>query len=149
MENMNRNTEQQVWQRVFAQLQAQPGQEDLRMLALSAMELAAGHRLLTGLLTGSAREQAVRLWEEELANIACLKGMQRLSGGAEVTGRMPNAPKEPARRLLEKSYHRTRRAVTEYTARLADPEFGAVFQKMADREREHCAVIAELLGGKL
>lgn len=149
MEKMDRNTEQQVWQRVFAQSPAQPGREDLRMLMLSAMELAAGYRLLTGVLTGSARERAMRLWEDEQSNIACLKGMQRLSGGAEGKPKTLSAPSEPARKVLEKSYHGTRRALTEYTARLADPEFGSVFQKMADREREHCAILMELLGSKL
>lgn len=149
MEKMDRNAEQQVWQRVFARPPMQPGREDLRMLMLSAMELAAGYRLLAGTLAGRTGEQAKRLLEGEQANIACLKGMQHLAGGAEGKPKALGAPGGPARKVLEKSYYETRRALTEYTARLADPEFGAVFQKMADRERGHCAILVEMLGSKL
>lgn len=146
MENIDQSTEQQVWQRVFAKPQTQFGREDLRMLMLSAMETASAYRLLAGTLTGKAKERVKRLWEGEQANIACLRGMQLLSGGTEEAPKMLNAPNEPVKKILEKSYHRTRRAMMEYTARLADPEFGAVFQTMANRAQAHCASIAELMG---
>lgn len=146
MENMDRNTEQQVWQRVFAQPQTPSGREDVYLLILSAMELSAGYRRLAGILTGEDRERMKRLWKGEEANTACLRGIHRLSGGTEEPVKPLSAPNEPVRKALEKSYYKTRRAVTEYTARLADPEFGMVFQKMADRERDHCAILAELLG---
>lgn len=146
MENLDRNTEQQVWKRVFAQPQIQSEREDLRLLVLYAMELSAGYRRLAGILTGRDKERLRHLWEGEEANIACLRGIHRLSGGTEEMVKPLSAPNEPARKALEKSYHRTRRALTEYTARLADSEFGMVFQKMADRERDHCAILAELLG---
>lgn len=145
MENMDPNVEQQVWQRVFAQPQNQ-GRDDLRGLMLSAMEAAAAWRYLAGMMTGKARERVKQLYEGEQANIACLKGMHILSGG---TGELPRAvsgPKESTRKVLEKSYHRTRRAMAEYMARSVDGEFGEVFREMARREGEHCALIAELLG---
>ena len=37
-------------------------------------------------------------------------------------------------------------SMAEYTARSADPEYGAVYQKMAQREGEHCCLIAQILG---
>lgn len=148
MENWDRNAEQQVWKRVFAHPQMSSGDEDLHLLVLSARELAAGYRRLTGILTGRDKERVKRLWEGEEANIACLRGIHRLSGGAEETVKPLSAPNEPVRRVLEKSYYRTRRAMTEYTARLADPEFGIIFQKMAGREQEHCAILAALLGNQ-
>jgi len=139
----NRNVEQ-VWQRVFAGAPAK--REDFRGLLMAAMELAALHRQLTQVLTGSPRERAKRLLEGEQTNVSSLRGMQLLSGGGMPSPKALTAPKEPARKMLEKSYHLTRRALTEYTARLADPEFGAVFGVMADRERQHCAQIAATLG---
>lgn len=146
MDQIDQDIEQKVWQRVLAQPQARSGREDLRSLMLAALETAEIYRLLAGMLTGKARERVNGLWEGEQANAACLRGMQRLSGGTAEKGAALRLPKESARRLLEKSYHRTRRAMTEYTSYLADPEFGVVFQQMADRERAHCAVIAQLLG---
>ncbi len=139
----NRDVEQ-VWQRVFAGTPSK--REDFRGLLVAAMELAALYRQLSQVLTGSPRERVKRLLEGEQANVDCLRGMQMLSGGGMPTTKALPVTKEPARKLLGKSFHLTRRALTEYTARLADPEFGAVFGIMADRERQHCALIAAALG---
>lgn len=146
MDNYDPNTEQQVWQRVFAR-PVEPQGEDLRVLLLAAMELSASYRYLSGVLTGKQREQVKMLFEGEQANIACLKGIGMLSGRGDEILKIWNPSREPARRILEKCYHSTRRCLIEYTARSADSEFGAVFQKMAEREGKHCATVAELLGG--
>ena len=145
MENFDPNVEQQVWQRVLAQ-SAQPQRDDLRSLQLSAMEMAEVYRHLANTLSGRDREQAKRLHDGETANISCLRGIRILSGVTGEKTKVMNVPKESAGKLLEKCYHKTRRAMTEYMARSVDGEFGEVFRKMADREGAHCAVIAELLG---
>ena len=145
MEKMDPNMERQVWVRVFARPQ-EPPRDDLRALMLLSMEQAAAYRQLANMLTGRARERARQLYEGEQANLACLKGMRMLSGIPGERAKSMNLPREPAEKLLEKCYHRCRRGLTEYTARTVDGEFGAVFQKMAQREGEHCALIAELLG---
>ena len=145
MENYDANAEQQVWQRVFAQ-PGQPPREDLRGLVLSAAELAGVYRKLSGSLTGRAKELARGLYQGETANVACLKGLSFLSGGSEEGLRSWNPDKAPVRRQLEKCYHRTRRCMTEYAARSAEAEFGEVFRRLADREGQHCAWLAELLG---
>lgn len=144
MENFDANVEQQVWQRVFAQPEQK--REDLRPLVLAAMEAAAAYRELAGMLAGSRQEQAKRLYQEQQSTVTCLRGMQRLSGsGGEPPKALPR-PREPAQKLLEKNYHRAKRAMTEYTARSLDSEFGVVFQHLAQREGEHCVMIARLLG---
>ena len=145
MENLESNMQQQVWQRVFARPEEARG-EDLRTLLLTAMELAAGYRYLTGVLTGKQRERVRALQKGEAANAACLKGVAVLSGRGEEILKIWSPAKEPPRRLLEKSYHKTRRCMVEYMSRSAEPEFGTVFQKLADREGSHCAMLAELLG---
>ena len=147
MENMDPNVEQQVWDRVFAR-PVEPQGEDLRGMLLAAMELAAGYRYLADVLTGKARERVKQLYEGEKSNIACLKGVGMLSGKGEEVLKIWNPSKESVRKVLERSYHRTRRAMVEYTSRSADAEFGAVFQRMAEREGRHCALLAELLGMK-
>lgn len=146
MENGDKNVERQVWQRVFAQPQTKPEQDDLRMLTLSSMEAAGAYRYLAGTLTGKSRDLARRLWEEEQETAACLRGLHHLSGGGKERPKGMPAVKDSPEKALEKCYHRARRAVTEYTARTVDPEFGSVFRKLADREETHCAQIAQLLG---
>ena len=141
----DRNTEQQVWQRVRSAAQ-EPPRNDLRQLQREAMELAASYRGLVSQLTGRQQEQARRLYLGEKANGQTLAGIGALSRQQGEALKLWQPGKEPARKVLEKSYHRTRRCMTEYLARSADGEFGVVFQKLADREGEHCGLIVELLG---
>lgn len=147
MENLDQNTQKQVWQRVFARPVEAQG-DDLRRLLMAAMEQAAGYRSLAAVLTGRRKERAKALYEGQMATISCLKGIGILSGKGEEVLKIWDPAKEPVRKVLEKSYHRSRRAMIEYTSRSADAEFGAVFQRLAEREGKHCALIAELLGMK-
>ena len=140
------NQEREVWQRVFGQPAAPRSREDLPALAAEVRELAALYRQLMKGTSGKLREKLGQLYEGELANLACLKGMAVLSGTP--MGRQPPLPdrKEPMGKALKKACHRTRRALVEYTARSADPEFGAVFRQMAARAEKQWALAAELLG---
>lgn len=135
--------EQQVWQRV---LQQQNPREPMRELILSSGELAAVYRQLAGTLAGRPRELAKQLYEGETATLAALKGLNTLSGREAEVLKLWQPGKEPAGKLLEKAYHRTRCCMVDYAARTAEPEFGVVFQKLADRAALHCVLIAQLLG---
>ena len=143
MEEQNR--EQQVWQRVFQRQEEQP-RSDLRQLQLAAMELAGIYRHLAGDLTGRQRELVRGLYEAEMETAQCLKGLSILSGRREDVLTIWTPAKEPARKLLERCYHQTRRCMVDYTARSAEPELGPVFQHLAHRAATRCALIAQLLG---
>ena len=145
LEERNAKQEQQIWQRVFAQPRA-AGQEDLRGLQLSVMELMAIYRHLYGEALAKSRDRIRSLFRGERENLACLRGMCRLSGGAEGKEKTMTVPKLAAEKLLQLCYHKTRQAMAEYTARSVDPEFGEVFRQMAQREGEHCAILVQLLG---
>ena len=147
MDMMDPNTQRQVWDRVFSQPGEQP-RNDLRPMLMAAMELAAAYRYLLGTLTGKQRERLRGLYEGELANIAALRGISILAGQGEEVLKLWSPAKEPGRKLLETCYHRTRRCMTDYMSRSAEPEFGMVFRKLSDREGEHCAALAEILGMK-
>lgn len=136
--------EARVWQRVLAQPQ-KTQVEDLKPLILVAQELTAVYGRLVREMTGRSRELLRRLQETELANIACLKGISALQGRGVRLNSIQVA-REPAEKALEKCYHRTRRATTEYMARSAGAEFGEVYRALADREREQCVRLAEVLG---
>lgn len=143
---MNRNEpgmQEQVWRRVFAQ--PEPRQESLGPLIMAAQEQTASLRQLAGSLA-SGREEAARLYQESWNTVLTLVGLERLRGAnAEALKPGPQS-REPARRLLEKSYRRAKQAVTEYTARSLDGECGMVFQHLARRAETHCVIIAQLLG---
>ena len=141
----DRNIEAQVWQRVRSAA-GEPPRSDLRQLQREAMELAAVYRTLVAQFTGRQQEQARQLYLGEKANGAALRGIGVLSHQSEEQLKLWQPGKEPVKKLLERCYHRARRCMTEYMARAADGEYGVVFQKMADREGQHCALIAELLG---
>lgn len=141
----DRKLEAQVWQRVRATAE-EPPRSDLRQLQREAMELAAIYRNLVAQFTGRQQEQARRLYLGEKANAQALAGIGLLSRQQGEALKLWQPGKEPAGKVLERCYHRTRRCMTEYLARSAEPEFGSVFRALADREGEHCAVIAELLG---
>lgn len=145
MENLDPNTEQQVWQRVFACKEAPPD-SSLRAMELAAMELAGFWRQLAGMLTGKQKELARQLYEGEQANLAALRGIGVLSGSREEVLKLWSPSREMAGKLLEKGYHKTRRCMVDYMGRSAEPEFGVVFRTLADREGRHCTLIAELLG---
>lgn len=145
MENVHREAEQQVWQRVLAQSGEQP-RNDLRQLQMEAMELSGIYRQLMASASGVRRERLKQLLEGEQQNAACLRGVALLSGRWEEILKVWNPAKESQRKLLEKCYHKTRRCMVEYMGRSAEPEFGVVFRQLADREGRHCGWIAELLG---
>lgn len=145
MEKFDLETERQVWQRVNTCREETP-KNDLRQLQREAMELAAVYRALSSRMTGNPREQIMKLYRGEKANALALAGMGYLSrqGGEQLKLWQPG--KEDPGKMLERCYHRTRRCMTEYLARSAEAEFGAVFDRMAKRAGEHCALIAEVLG---
>ena len=145
MDKQDQSMEQKVWQRVRANRE-EPPKNDLRQLQREAMELAAVYRNLASQLTGKQQELAKRLYAGEKANAAALAGIEKLSrtGGESIKLWQPG--KEDPKKMLEKCYYRTRRCMTEYMARSAEGEFGVVFERMAKREGEYCALIAELLG---
>ena len=141
---MNRDVEQQVWQRVLGQ--PEPPRGNLRPMELEAMEAAAVYRKLAGQFSGKGREQLRHLYDMQMEMLACLRGIGRLSGCGGGKNAQIALPEEPAEKALERRYHCARRAVTEYTARTVDGDFGIVFQHLADLSREECAALSRLLG---
>ena len=144
MDGFDPKVERQVWQRVRSQ--PEPPRGDLRALLLAAMEAAAIYRKLIGSTSGKKRETLHRLYEGQMETAACLRGIGRLSGAADTKAVNVPAPGDPAGKALEKQYHTARRTMAEYTARTVDGEFGAVYQHLADIQREQCVLLTRLLG---
>ena len=145
LDKTGQNRETEVWQRVNGCCPPEGG--DIRPLLLAAAETLGAYRQLAQLLTGGKRERMKGLLAVSRRSLEGLRGIQRMSGYPAEKLRTAAIPGESARRLLERSYHRALRQMTEYTARMLDPDYGTVFRTLADRERDAAVVLAELIGG--
>lgn len=146
METYDKQKAARVWQRV----QGAAPEDPVRGLAgMIAEEWADAAAYLTMSRRVQGRESAIlrKMGQEEQSHMACLKGMYTLLG----TGR-PEIPapqpldRAPLGLLLRRCYGREMRALAQYEARAADPEYGQIFARMAQQEREHCRQLLELLG---
>lgn len=146
METYDKAKAARVWQRVQGAAAANPTQGLPGMIAEEWAD-AALYLALSRRVQGPAGAILRKMSQEEQAHMACLKGMYTLQG----TGR-PDIPapqpadKAPVGLLLRRCYGREMRCLAQYEARAADPEYGQVFARMAQQEREHCRQILEILG---
>lgn len=145
MERMDKSREGQVWQRVLNP-QPAPVRDSLRGLRRESAALCGAYRQLMSALNGKAGEMAARLYREETAVSACLRGLEVVRGEDGGKLKVSQPGREPPLRLLRGCYHRTRSCMAEYTARTVDSETGAVFRALADRAQQQCALLAELMG---
>ena len=114
----DRDLEKRVWERVAAREGAP--REDMEEMLRQARE--------RGELAGIRREQ------QEIARIlAGIRALQQ-GGGSERLQR------------LRRCYHRSRRAMTDYAARVATPEVGLAYEYLSELERQHCLEILRMLG---
>lgn len=143
MEQYDPALAQRVWQRV--QGETEPKAQSLRALVHASREREECYRRLSQRFGGRDGELLARMYRQEQDTGACLRGMERLRGQP---GKASTAVAEKAepRRMLERCYHQSQRAMAEYRARTAEAEFGAVFELLAQREMAHCAGILEVLG---
>lgn len=144
MEHIDESTEMQVWQRV-AQQPSQRSPELEPILRMSA-ESAAAYRDLARNATGKTREQLLSLMEGEKANIHCMMGILIAGGAFEPNISYPLPSREAPRRSLTRCVRRCRECYIAFASRVAEPEYGAAFQFMAQREQKQLETTLELLG---
>ena len=148
MEGMNREMQKRVWERVQGrQAEQMPPlkRDNLKALLYPIQENGAAYQNLSSQLGGRDGEKLRRLHQEQRRCASCIKGLCRLRG-EQVKTPPVQVPREPARRCLEKCYHREKRLWQEYEDRSLDPDHGIVFGRLAQQAREHCVTILEILG---
>ena len=138
----------QVWQRVRPTPEDAPLPPEAGLLELIAREWeAAGTYLqLSRRYTGNVHQQFHKLFLREQAHTACLKGIYTLITGKKptvapaphLTGQTPN--------YLRKCYGEAMHQLHQYEKRTDDPEYGHVFARIAQQEREHCMALLGLIG---
>ena len=148
MEELDRDLQRRVWDRVQSRQDTQMPplkQENVKAFLLPVQENSAVYQQLGRQMPGKDGEKIRRLHQESQRCIACIKGICRLQG-EQVKLKPLLPPKEPARRLLERCYHREKRLWSAWEQRSVDPEHGVVFGRLSQQAREHCVTIMEILG---
>ncbi len=146
METYDKAKAARVWQRVQGETAANPTQGLTGMIAEEWAD-AAIYLSLSRRVQGNAAAVLRKMGQEEQAHMACLKGIYTLQG----TGR-PDVPppppvdNAPVQVILRRCYGREMRCLAQYESRAGDPEYGQIYTRMAQQEREHCRQILELLG---
>ncbi len=146
METYDKAKAARVWQRVQGESVANPTQ-GLPALIAEEWADAAIYLSLSRRVQGNASAILRKMSQEEQAHMACLKGIYTLHGaGRPEIPAPPPLDKAPVATVLRRCYGREMRCLAQYESRAADPEYGQVFARMAQQEREHCRQILELLG---
>ena len=140
-----------VWQRVQggSAPPAEPAVPDTQaLLALIAEEWndATTYLSLSRHFQGKDSALLRQMAQQEHSHAACLKGIYALITGSHPRFHTPPVPKEPPDILLRRCYGREMRCLAQYERRCADPDYGPVFIRLAQQERDHCRQVLELLG---
>ena len=136
-----------VWQRVQNQQPENRPEHYLQALIMEERHTAAIYFQLTRQLPGKEAPVLQRLHREEQTHAACLRGIYTLITGDVPIVPTPQVVQEPPELTLRKCYAREMHSLKEYESRISDPEYGPVFARLAEQEREHCRTVLELIGG--
>ena len=148
MNQIDQQKAARVWQRVQDSKPVQKTErlENLRELIMNEWEAAATYRNLSRQLPQKEAAVLQRLSREEHHHGACLRGMYSLVTGEKCEVHNPAPRQEPVERTLRRCYGLEMRSLKEYEAHSDDPEYGHVFSRIAQQEREHCMALLGLIG---
>lgn len=135
--------EQRVWQRVMGNQSVEDTQ--LRQLALDARQAASAYQKLLKSPVEHHRELGRKLMAGEQELLAAIRGLHYLQNGMPMKLPM-SAGVTPDEKTWVKHYHCARRAMVEFTARSAEPEWGCVWSAMAKNREKQCTLLCQLLG---
>ena len=146
MDLMDNKKAAQVWQRVTGNITPQLDTRELLELITEEWADASTYLHLSRYFQGKESGILRKLSEQEQAHTACLKGIYTLITGSPPKVRTIAPPQEPLMQILRHCYGREMHCLAQYEARMHDPEYGQVFSKLAEQEREHCRLVLELIG---
>ena len=147
METYDKAKAARVWQRVQNEQTADPTQ-GLQGLIAEEWADAAIYLYLSRRTQGTHSAMLKKMSQEEQSHLACLKGIYTLQGSGKPQVPTPPPPEKGSsvNTLLRRCYGREMRCLAQYEARAEHPEYGQIFARMAQQEREHCRQLLELLG---
>ena len=146
MEGIDEKTIQQVWQRVRSHPVRQQDPGPVKAMIAQLRQDAATYLLLARRFTGQDSVMLRELARQDQAQAMCLKGLFTLiTGERPPQGPVPQTV-EGTESALRRCYGNKMRLLSQYEDRMADPEYGPVFQRLAYQQRQGCTGILELLG---
>ena len=145
MEVIDPALSQRVWSRVQGGINRDPAE----LIPLAAQEQNDGAMYLHLSRRFQGKEAALlrQLHEQELSHAACLKGMyQMLTGNHMPIAKAQVTVSDNTQAALRRCYAREMQSLAAYEARINDPEYGKVFERLAQQERTHCQLLLTLIG---
>ena len=136
----------EVWKRVQSPFEAAPNPADLLAMITEERLDAVTYLHLSRFFRGSSGALLRRMSQQEQSHATCLTGIYTLLTGERPKIRTLAVPKQAPQVLLRQCYGREMHCLAQYEARTNDPEYGQVFARMAQQEREHCRQLLEILG---
>lgn len=135
-----------VWQRVQQRDPQQPDTAPLLALINQAWENAAACMTLAKVSQG--REAAVfrKIFEQEQATARTLRGIYILQTGTVPSQPTVKSANEITAARLRRCCASAMTAARAFEQRSADPEFGPVYQLLAQRQRENWLLLLEIIG---
>ena len=144
-----KDLEARVWQRVHNKEQESatpPCSESLPALILEQLQLSTVYQQLARQAGGQNGAAYMRLARQSRMQAVCLKGIVTLMNGHIPAPAVTPTQTSQPETLLRRCYGKELRLLKAYEGRHGDPEYGPVFDRMADRTREHCCTLLELIG---
>ena len=135
-----------VWQRVQGQQEKEFDAQLLPEMIAREWADATTYLILSRRFQGKESAVLRQMFEQEQDHASCLKGLYTLMTGQRPIVHSPGVPQESTEVLLRRCYGEEMRCLAQYEARCGDPEYGQVFSRLAQQEREHCHTLLWLLG---
>lgn len=146
METIDPVKAERVWQRVRGDTGEDKKEQGLLALIAHEWADAATYLQLSRRISGKDSVILRKLYEQEQAHAACLKGIYTMITGTRPVVRSVPVKQENVETALRRCYGREMQCLALYEARTDDREYGAVFQRLAQQERENCHMLLEILG---
>ena len=146
METLDPNVAERVWQRVHNRDTSQDLAAALLGMITAERNDGAVYLQLSRKYQGRESAMLRRLFEEEQSHTACLKGIYMLLTGQKPAIQALKPASESIETTLRKCYGREMRCLAQYEQWSTHREYGPVFSRMAEQEREHCRILLQLLG---
>lgn len=146
METIDPAKAARVWQRVQGDAPKKAPEQGLLELIAQEWTDAEIYLHLSRRFQGKDSVVLRRMYEEEQSHTACLKGIYTLITGTHPSVRAVPLSQGDPETILRLCYGREMRCLAQYEARSSDPEYGQVFARLANQERDHCRLVLELLG---
>ena len=140
---------ERVWARVQHREESVPAEQpEMNLQSMIMNEWVTSATYLALARQVPPREMCIlqRMAREDQCHGACLKGIYTMVTDQEPVIKAPPITGSSVIVTLRKCYAALLNTLREYENRSRDPEYGPVFQRLADQEREHCRLVLELIG---